>query len=104
MSTKKEKTNSILTGILSAISLVFFKWHAVGIDAYIGVPLGLSHRVGRCINVQGTFSHTIYAMLNIRMVRRMILGSIFGGSGTEMFTKMFKSAGDLCEVNFLTNP
>ncbi|KAJ8049424.1 Beta-lactamase domain-containing protein 2 [Holothuria leucospilota] len=75
-----------------------------GIDAYIGVPLGLAHRVGRCINVPGTFSHTIYAMLNIRMVRRMILSSIFGGSGSEMFTKMFKSAGDLCQFGRLADP
>lgn len=77
-----------------------------GIDAYIGVPLELAHRTGRCINVPGTLSHTIYALRHLPAIRKSFLSLIpgLGGEARELNKKFLESCGDICEFERTADP
>ncbi|KAJ8049426.1 Beta-lactamase domain-containing protein 2 [Holothuria leucospilota] len=69
------------------------------IDAYIGAPLELDHRTGRCTNVQERFSDIIYGLRNVEVIRTLILGRIFGGNESGKLNKlMFETCGNICEA------
>lgn len=74
-----------------------------GIDAYIGAPLELDHRIGRSVNVQATFSHYVYGFRSFGFLRDYVLMSLLGGSDS-FFQESIDKCGDVCEFDRMADP
>ncbi|PIK44600.1 putative beta-lactamase domain-containing protein 2 [Apostichopus japonicus] len=73
-----------------------------GIDAYIGTPLDVSHRVARLVLVRGSLADITYYLWTSHLFRALIYGFALGRCKT--FTDVIKNCGEVCKMHQQEDP